>query len=102
MPPDDQEEAPSLVPRLRIEEKALIGEVAVALPSWSKAAERRQALDAALAGPLAELCAPLHLVLVAAPSAYASPRAGKSVGGRLGYDVNGLVEGDRIVPARRA
>ena len=44
----------------------------------------------------------LHLVLAAAPSSYAMPRPGKSEDGTLLYDVSGLIEGDRIVPARRA
>jgi hypothetical protein len=30
------------------------------------------------------------------------PRPGKSEDGTLLYDVSGLIEGDRIVPARRA
>jgi hypothetical protein len=83
------------------EDGMVTGEVAIALPPWSKATARNKALDAALAGPLHAICTRMHLVLAAAPSAYTVPRAGKGAEGMLVYDVRGMVEGDRIVPARR-
>lgn len=89
-------------PELRVEEGHVTGEVAIALPPWSKAPARKRALDAALAASFHEICTRLHLVLAAAPSSYAMPRPGKSEDGTLLYDVSGLIEGDRIVPARRA
>jgi hypothetical protein len=76
------------------------GEVAIALPPWSKAAARNKALDAALAGPLHAICTRMRLVLAASPSSYAVPRSGKGAEGMLMYDVRGMIEGDRIVPAR--
>jgi hypothetical protein len=94
---DEKGEAPVL----SVQDGLVTGEVAIALPSWSKAPARHRALDARLAGPFHEICTKLGLVLAAAPSSYASPRPGKAAPGTLVYDVRGLIEGDRIVPARR-
>lgn len=77
------------------------GSVAVRVPPGSSHEQRLQIIEDALAEPLAEAAAELGVVLAATPSKFARERSGRDAEGRTVLDVEGVVEGDVLVPAIR-
>ncbi|MGZ3422524.1 MAG: hypothetical protein ACXVEF_25495 [Polyangiales bacterium] len=80
----------------------VVGEIAMTVPPGTVAAERDRAVDALLGPPLHELARGRGVVVAASASAFAKPRDGKDDTGRMHFDVRGRVEGDRLVPVRKA
>lgn len=77
------------------------GSIAVHVPPGSSHEMRAQLVDETLADPLAKAVEELGVVLAAAPSRYVRERAGRDTEGRTVLDVEGVVEGDLLVPAVR-
>jgi len=87
---------------LRIEGAEVRGEVLLLVaPGTLKKAQDR-ALDDALRGPMNDAAESLGVLLAASPSSYSRPLPGKDEEGRTRFEVRGRVEGDRLVPIRRA
>lgn len=86
--------------RLEIEDKLIVGEVALAVPPGTSAAARDKALEAVLTEKLLEVSAARGAVLAAAVCKYAFPQPGKDDRGRTRFIVRGRVEADRLLPAR--
>ena len=82
-----------------VQGKHVIGSIAVHVPPGSSQQTRGQLVDDALADPLAKAAEALSVVLSAAPSRYVRERVGRDPEGRTVLDVEGIVEGDLLVPA---
>ena len=80
----------------------VVGELSLLVPPGMIAADRDRGVDAILGPPLHELARGRGVVVAAAASAFARPRDGKDDQGRTHFDVRGRVEGDRLVPVRKA
>jgi serine/threonine protein kinase HipA of HipAB toxin-antitoxin module len=76
-----------------------VGSIAVHVPPGTSHETRGQLVDETLADPLAKAAEELGVVLAAAPSRYVRERSGRDAEGRTVLDVEGVVEGDVLVPA---
>jgi hypothetical protein len=81
------------------EDGKVFGSIAVSIKPGTSRAEREKAVDAALAEPLGGAAQQLGVVLAAAPGHYTRERPGRDEEGRTVLEVQGRVEGDRLVPA---
>ena len=77
------------------------GSIVVRVIPGTSHEERLQLIDEALAEPLAAVASELGVVLAAAPSKFARERTGRDAEGKTVLDVEGIVEGDLLVPAIR-
>lgn len=77
------------------------GTLAVHVPPGTSHEARLQIIEDALAEPLAAAVLELSVVLAATPSKYVRERMGRDSEGRTVLDVEGVVEGDLLVPALR-
>ena len=87
---------------LHIEGREVVGEIALDIAPDTVAAVRDRRLDELLRDRLHEACDELQVVLAAAPSAFARPLPGKDADGKTRFAVRGRIEGERLVPARKA
>ena len=86
---------------LEVTGREVTGLLALELPPGTQASVRDRALDGLLAVPLADEAEKLAAPLAAAPSRYARPRDGKDEQGRTVFEVQGRLEGGRLVPIRK-
>jgi hypothetical protein len=77
------------------------GTLALRVPPGTSQEARLQLIEEALAEPLANAVSELGVVLAATPSRYVRERTGRDAEGRPVLDVEGVVEGDLLVPALR-
>jgi hypothetical protein len=77
------------------------GTIAVRIPPGGSSEHRLQLLDEVLTEQLDAVVSDLSVVLAAAPVKYVRERPGRDAEGQTIFDVDGLVEGDRLVPAVR-
>ncbi len=77
------------------------GTLALRVPPGTSQEARLQLIEDALAEPLAAAVSELGVVLAAIPSKYVRERTGRDAEGRTILDVEGVVEGDLLVPALR-
>ncbi len=77
------------------------GTLAVRVAPGTSQQARLQIIEDALAEPLAAAVTELSVVLAAAPSKYVRERMGRDSEGRTVFEVEGVVEGDVLVPALR-
>ena len=93
---------PSAAPTvlLTVDDRTLAGHVALPLAPGTVAKAQQAALEAALAGPLADRAADLGAVVAAPPHRFAKPLPGKDEEGRTRFAVRGRVEGGLLVPNR--
>ncbi|HMY17857.1 MAG TPA: hypothetical protein PKA58_16150 [Polyangium sp.] len=78
------------------------GTIAVRIPPGGSSEQRLQLLEDALTEQMAAAVDELGVVLAAAPVKYVRERPGRDAEGQTIFDVDGLVEGDFLVPAVRA
>lgn len=78
------------------------GTIAVRIPPGGSSEQRLQLLEDVLAEQLDAAVTELGVVLAAAPVKYVRERPGRNAEGQTIFDVDGLVEGDRLVPAVKA
>jgi len=81
--------------------KRVAGTLAVRVPPGSSQETRLQIIEDALAEPLEAAISELGVVLAAGPSKYVRERTGRDAEGRTVLEVEGVVEGDLLVPALR-
>ncbi|MCU0689859.1 MAG: hypothetical protein MUF54_00520 [Polyangiaceae bacterium] len=86
---------------LCIKRNHVSGTVAIAIPPGTVAATRERLVDAVLTAPLSDAASSLGAVLAADPHAYAHPLDGHDELGRTRFEVEGRVEGDRLMPIRK-
>jgi hypothetical protein len=85
-----------------VRENRVIGTIAVFVPPGSSHENRAQIIEDALAEPLGRAAEKLGVILSATLSRYVRERTGRDAEGRTVLDVEGLVEGDLLVPAVRS
>jgi len=78
------------------------GTVVVRIPPGGSSEQRLQLLEDVLTEQLDAAATELGVVLAAAPVKYVRERPGRDAEGQTIFDVDGLVEGDFLVPAVRA
>jgi hypothetical protein len=77
----------------------VFGSIAVVVKPGTSRADREKAIDEALGPLLAESAESLGVVLATSPEHYTKERPGRDEEGRTVLEVQGRVEGDRLVPA---
>ncbi len=77
------------------------GTLAIRVPPGTSHEARLQIIEDALAEPLAAAVLELSVVLAATLSKYVRERTGRDAEGRTVLEVEGVVEGDLLVPALR-
>ncbi|GAC1573538.1 MAG: hypothetical protein NVS3B20_05270 [Polyangiales bacterium] len=77
-------------------------EIAIRIPPGTVSADRNRALDRTLSARLHDEAKALQVFLVAKPSAYARELFGKDSEGNTRFVVRGRVEGDHLVPIKKA
>lgn len=78
------------------------GTVALRIPPGGSSEQRLQILHEVLLEQLTTAATELGVVLAAAPVRYVRERPGRDAEGQTVFDVEGMVEGDLLVPAVRA
>jgi hypothetical protein len=86
---------------LRIEGDRVLGEIALAIPPGTIAAARDRLLDTAIGAALTAITEELQVTPAASPSAFARPLPGKDDAGHTRFEIEGRIEGDRLVPVRK-
>ncbi len=75
------------------------GEVAIAIPPGTLAAECDRVIAKSLANILTDAANKLGVVLAAPSNKYARPLPGKNAEGKTRYEISGRVEGGALLPA---
>lgn len=75
------------------------GTIAVRIPPGGSSEQRLKLLEDVLAEQLDAVITTLGVVLAATPAKYVRERPGRDADGQTIFDVDGLVEGDFLVPA---
>lgn len=78
------------------------GTIAVRIPPGGSSEQRLLLLEEVLTQQLDAVVTELGVVLAAGPVKYVRERPGRDAEGQTIFDVDGLVEGDRLVPAVRS
>jgi hypothetical protein len=84
-----------------VQGKSAAGTIAVRIAPGTSHEQRLQIIEDALTPQLAAAAEELGVVVAASPSRYARERSGRDADGRTVLDVDGVVEGDLLVPAAR-
>jgi hypothetical protein len=83
---------------IEVKDGRVTGTLAIKIPPGTSQEARGEAIDDALAEPLAAAAGELGVVLSAAPSRYTRERPGRDEEGRTVLDVVGRVEGGLLIP----